>query len=175
MIENRNIKEGIQRLAGTFGRDYVRTIDCVVTAVDETNRTCSVEPVTGTSITSLDEVKLSAEPNDGLILIPEIDSIVRVAYTEKSERYVIQFSDLQKARVTIGNYEISIDSNGIELNGSEFGGLVKASSVVSKLNKMENLLNLMLVWSATVTPPFTSELLVPTILSDLTNNNVKHG
>jgi len=186
--ELRQIKEGIQRLAGTFGKDYVSTVDCDVTAVNESNRSCSVTPLTTSLVTGFDEVFLCADPNDGLICYPEIGSTVRVAVTNKGEKYVLQFSDLQKLRITIGESELTVVDGTIYLGDGSYGGLVKVNDLISKLNNLENKVNDLLntfnlhthvasAFGSPTTPPPTPVigLLTPTIVSDLENNAIKQG
>jgi len=186
--ELRQIKEGIQRLAGTFGKDYISTVDCDVTAVDEANRSCSVTPLTASLATGFDEVFLCADPNDGLICYPEIGSTVRVAVTNKGEKYVLQFSDLQKLRITIGQSELTIIDGTIYLGDGSLGGLVKSKDLVSKLNALENKVNDLLnafnlhthvassLGSPTTPPPTpVVGVLTPTNATDLENNAIKQG
>ena len=186
--ELRQIKEGIQRLAGTFGKDYVSTVDCDVTDVNEANRSCSVTPLTTSLSTGFDEVFLCADPNDGLICIPEIGSTVRVAVTNKGEKYILQFSDLQKLRITIGQSELTVVDGTIYLGDGSLGGLVKSNDLLSKLNALENKVNNVInsfnnhthvassLGSPTTPPPIPIVgNLTPTKISDLENNAIKQG
>lgn len=132
----RNIKEGIQRLAGTFGKDYLSTVDCVVLDVNEQARTCSVKPVTTTAVTEFADVFLSANPNDGFICYPEIGSTIRVAVNNKGDKYVLQFSDLQKLRITTGETEIIVQDGEILLNDGTFGGLIKIDDLKTQIDNM---------------------------------------
>lgn len=132
----RNIKEGIQRLAGTFGKDYLTTVDCVVLSVDEQKRTCAVEPVSTTALTSFSEVYLSATPNDGLICYPEIGSTVRIALNNKGDKYVLQFGDLQKIRITTGQMEVIVQDGEVLLGDGSFGGLIKIDDLKTQIDNM---------------------------------------
>jgi hypothetical protein len=183
--ELRQIKEGIQRLANTFGKDYVSTVDCNVTAVNESNRTCSVEPITTSLATGFNEVALTADPNDGFICYPEIDSTVRVAVTNKGEKYILQFSDLSKIRITIGNSEIVVKDSDITFNDGNLGGLVKLNDLITKLNNLENKVNAIISTfnshthignlGAPTAPPTIpiSGTLTPTQKTDLENTKIK--
>jgi hypothetical protein len=137
----RNIKEGIQRLAGTFGKDYLSTVDCVVLDVNEQARTCSVKPVTTTAVTEFADVFLSANPNDGFICYPEIGSTIRVAVNNKGDKYVLQFSDLQKLRITTGETEIIVQDGEILLGDGSFNGLVKVDVLTTALNNLQTEIN----------------------------------
>jgi len=184
--ELRQIKEGIQRLANTFGKDYVSTVDCNVTAINEANRTCTVEPITTSLATGFNEVALTADPNDGFICYPEIDSTVRVAVTNKGDKYVLQFSDLSKVRITVGNSEIVIQDTSIMFNDGTLGGLVKLNDLTTKLNNLENKVNAIITtfnahthvassFGTPTTPPpsLIVGTLTPTQTTDIENTKIK--
>jgi hypothetical protein len=173
-VQNREIKEGIQRLANTWGKDYVSIIEAEVISVDETTRTSEVKPLSGYYSSNL-IVNLLANPNDGFILIPSIGSTVIVAMTNKNDYFVMQFSDIDKVRITIGQFEILMTENELLLGDGSFDGLVKVSDLVTKLNNIENRLNVIGTWAATVTPPLAVTPLTPTIKADLENTKIKQG
>lgn len=175
-IENRGIKEGIQRLAGTWGKDFVSIIESEILSVDETTRTAIVKPLSGDYVSDL-TVNLLASPNDGMILIPSIGSTVIVAMTNKNDYFVVQFSDIDKVRITIGEFEILMTENELLLGDGSLNGLVKVSDLVTKLNNLENKVNTIITWGLTVTPiplPPTTPL-TPTIQSELENTKIKQG
>jgi hypothetical protein len=185
----RNIKEGIQRLAGTFGKDYLSTVDCVVLDVNEQSRTCNVKPVTTTAVTEFADVFLSANPNDGFICYPEIGSTIRVAVNNKGDKYVLQFSDLQKLRITTGETEIIVQDGEILLGDGSFNGLVKVDDLITKLNNLENDLNTLKTAFSTwvvvpadggaalkaITATWSAQTITPTQSADIENTLIKHG
>lgn len=173
-VENRGIKEGIQRLAGTWGKDFVSIIESEVISVNEITRTAMVNPLSGDYSSNL-TVNLLANPNDGFVLIPSIGSTVIIAMTNKNDYFVVQFSDIDKVRITIGNFEILMTENELLLGDGSLNGLVKVSDLVTKLNNIENRLNIIGTWAATVTPPLTVTPLTPTIQSELENTKIKQG
>lgn len=173
-IENRGIKEGIQRLAGTWGKDYVSIIEAEIISVDELTRTAIVKPLSGDYNSNL-TVNLLAAPNDGFILVPSIGSTVIIAMTNKNDYFVVQFSDIDKVRITIGQFEILMTENELLLGDGSYNGLVKVSDLVTKLNNLENRVNIIGTWAATVTPPLTVTPLTPTIQSELENTKIKQG
>jgi hypothetical protein len=173
-VYNRGIKEGIQRLAGTWGKDYVSIIEAEVISVDETTRTAIAKPLSGDYNANI-IINLLANPNDGFILIPSVASTVIVAMTNKNDYFVVQFSDIDKVRITIGQFEILMTENELLLGDGSLDGLVKISDLVTKLNNIENRLNIIGTWAATVTPPLTVTPLTPTIKADLENTKIKQG
>ncbi len=171
---NRQIKEGIQRLAGTWGKDFVSIIDAEVISVDEAKRTAVVKPLSGDYDANI-TVNLLANPNDGFILIPSIESTVIVAMTNKNDYFVVQFSDIDKVRITIGNFEILMTESELLLGDGSYDGLVKVSDLVSKLNNIENKLNTIITWGASVTPPLVTTPMVLTQQVELENTKIKQG
>ena len=172
---NREITEAIQRLAGTWGKDYMNVIVAKVVSVDDEAMTCSVDPVNDSSTVTIDNVLLSAEANDGLVQYPSIDSIVLVAYGVKQQPFILMFSDIDKCRITIDQCDFFIDKNGIKLFGDNYGGLVKVDDLVAKINTLENTINQIAVWALTVTPPLTITPIVPTTAIEISNTKVQHG
>jgi len=98
--------------------------------------------------------------------------------TEVNGAYEIQSGDLVKI----------YGSAGLELNGNSFGGLVKVSPTVNKLNAIENKINqligLISGWVPaagdggaalkTLLTTWASSILVTTVVANLENPNVKH-
>ena len=65
MSLNNQLKEAVQRLAGTFLKDNVHSFDATVTAVNEDEFTCDVIAIGGESGVEIPDVRLSSESNDG--------------------------------------------------------------------------------------------------------------
>lgn len=136
MNEARQISEAIQRIVGKT--DLLTIIDCEVVSVNASERICEVRVIDGTSANTIPNVLLSAEPNDGLICIPAIGSVVRVAFNDKKPKFVVQFSDLSEARVTIAQMEFIINANGVFHGDETYGGVVKADNVTNSVNQQCN-------------------------------------
>lgn len=135
------ISDALLRILGLYGKDIVTVYLCKVTAVNETARTCDAQTIHGDAEISLPEVQLSAAPNDGMILIPAINSMVMVAITTQQKAFVMMFSDLQKATITIAKTVFTMDATGITLNDGSYGGMVKVTDLVSRMNAIENDIN----------------------------------
>ena len=138
----------------------------VVKSVDLDNLTCVVELLNETEIpdvrlkAAVDEIP-GVTTKDGLVQIPVVESTVLVAMigNESATRFVLAFSDVDEVVMFSG----------------AFGGLIKVTSLVTKLNNLENKVNALITWGLTVSPPFApGTLLTATVRADIENTKVKH-
>jgi hypothetical protein len=120
---------------------------------------CDCKPVDGTSI--IEDVKIIADNNfAGFILVPTEGSFVEVTFNSDSDAFVSMVSQVDK----------------IYLNGNDYGGLVKITDLVTKINTLETKLNTIITWGLTVTPPLPpTPLITPTTKTELENTTVQHG
>ena len=153
-----NIISAIQQIAGVQNDDKVRLLQCTVNSVDLDNRICNVTTITGKSAVNFD-AQLMAGVADGLLIEPKADSMVYVLISKYTLPFVLQYSDV----VTYA------------FNGDEFGGLVKVIELTQKLNALENKVNELIAWGATVSPSFASSPLTITQQNEIENKSVKHG
>ena len=144
------------------------------------SRLCSVLSVSGTTCdvqTLDDEVKiigarLQTEDSNGVLLTPKVGSFVVVTPITDFEFVVVMYS--------------AIDS--IKFLDGSFGGLIKITDLVTKVNNLENQVNSILsILKATTIPlapsgtyPFATlyaalSSLTNTIVSDIENNKITHG
>ena len=141
------ISDLIKKLAGTFDTDTVHLIECTVNSVDEEDRICECTPLSDSFEGTLESVYLSAQPNDGIIQIPVIGSIVKVCICNSIDYpFIIQFSDLEKV--------IMLAETSIQLNNGAFEGLVKVVELTEKINALEDDIN-------TLKQAFSSWIVVP--------------
>ena len=184
-VHARNIKESILRLSDNFGKDYVSFINAKVVSVSESERTCIVEPVNG-EVKAKITATLSAQPNDGIIITPSIDSIVVVGISNKHDYTIIQYSDIDKVRITIGQFEVLMTESELLLGDGSFDGLVKASDLATQYNnRLDSLLTairagfnaLSGIDSGVSLAAFNASATSIThiIASSYTNNKIKHG
>lgn len=149
----------IETLAGTKGQDKVTMLAAEVISVNEAERTCSVEAITGTGQFAIENVQLMASIDDGLLLIPAIGSTIIVSYSAYNQPFVSLFSELQKVLLVAGekNASVQIDASGVlieiedtkllisdgltKFNEGDLGGLVKVIELTKKLNDLENKVN----------------------------------
>lgn len=121
----RAVREAIRHIANPLGYDRVSVAICIVESVNEDERTCDCKPINDITETIIPSVNLSAEPNDGQILIPEVGSAVIVCRTDKTEPFILLTSDLSK---------YILFAEQILLNGDEHGGIPIAAQIASQVN-----------------------------------------
>lgn len=178
--ESAQIAESIQRLAGTYNIQILQVVDTIVTSdVDEDTLTFDTEFIKGVSV--------SAVPNDGFVLYPAIGSTVKIALATKIPAFLVQSSDLEKLRITIGDCEYFIDKDGIKLHGDDFGGLVKVGVNSTALNTLQSDINTLKsavtalmagyapIDGGTALATFNSLLLPQIDITQIENIKVKHG
>jgi len=148
-----------------------------VVSIDETERSCEVEPVDGSA--NIEKVRLQASLSltTGFVCVPSVGSFVIVTFINDTTGYISLFSEIDK---------ILFDSDLVQFNGGGDGGLPKTSSLITKINQIENWINNFVadynththicaapgVASATPLPVLT-ETITPTISSDLENLKIK--
>ena len=167
MSVNQDILNSI-REANKFIMPY--SIVCEVLAV--TGDKCDCSPVNGDA--DLIDVRLQASTTTGILITPTVGSNVVVSLLSNGSAFVSMYSD--------------IDS--IQLNGSNYDGLVKVNDLVTKLNNLENKVNgIIATFNAhthpyinVVTPANTSAAstpvvgtLTPTVKANIENPLITHG
>ena len=68
MSDQRKIREAVQKMSGTWLKDYDSFIDCEVISVDMDNRLCDCKAIGGDSDFDVPSVQLMPEPNDGQLI-----------------------------------------------------------------------------------------------------------
>lgn len=91
---------------------------CTVDSVDLVNRTCYCIPINEDA--DITEVRLMANIDNGFLLIPEVNSIVVVSFLSDSSAYVALVSKVSE----------------VQLNGTNFNGLIKIDEQTAKLNQL---------------------------------------
>lgn len=138
-MSDRSVKTAVQKLAGTFKEDTVQLIIGTVESVDEDKAICSVKIQNDVT---LPNVSLQASICDGLLIIPVVDSTVYVLTSKYNTPLVIQWSDIDKFMLQVGDSYLEVKNDGsFQFNDGSFDGLVKVGELVKKINALENLLN----------------------------------
>lgn len=140
MSGNKDIATAVKKLSGTDNMDNVKYIVCTVVSVNESERKCDVSTVSNAGEMILEGVSLMAEIDDGDLRLPAIDSTVIVSYSDNVAPFVVQWADIQKWLMIVGNSGIDITSDLIKFNDGSYGGLVKVIELTSRLNDVENAL-----------------------------------
>jgi len=169
------IISAIQNIAGNH-IDEVSLIEAEINSVNLDDRTANVTTISGKESSTYD-VNLQAVNGDGVIFIPSIESTVYVLSSKYTTPFIVQYSDIDTIYFTLLNIEISAKTN---INGSNFGGLIIIQDLVNKINTLENKVNELQTWGASLSPssvvPFpTVKIITPTQVVDIENNTVNHG
>jgi hypothetical protein len=189
-MSDRAIIEAVRKMAGTDKNDLCHYVTAKVVSVNEDDKTCDCIAIDGHTEYELNNVKLMTTVDDGMTIIPEIDSAVKVLFSSNVESFVCQYSAIKKMTI--------FATDGLELGGDSFGGVVKVNALLQKLNNLEQdltnlksaLASMISLASATTTTPVTgtslagfmaslgiysAHVITPTILNELENTHVKHG
>jgi hypothetical protein len=170
-MSDRAIQEAIQIISGTRQADKVYLVDCVVLSVDEASRTCFVQAVGGRANNKF-TARLMASVDDGMLIIPAINSSVIIAMSDFSRAHVAQYSEVDR----------------MILRGGDLGGLARVIGLVGKFNAIENKLNDLITKFNTHThnvtatgaptgPNLLPEVggVTPTVRGDIENVSITHG
>ena len=186
-MSDRSVKNAVQKLAGTFKEDTVQLIIGIVERVDEDKAICSVKIQNDVT---LPNVSLQASICDGLLIIPVVDSTVYVLTSKYNTPLVIQWSDIDKFMLQVGDSYLEVNNDGtFQFNDGSFDGLAKVGELVKKFNALENLVNNMLNTLKNTTIPLAPSGTYPfaplyaafndinpiTQQSDIENDKIKHG
>lgn len=172
-MSDRAIIEAIQTITGTQLTDKVLSLEATVDSVDEKTRTCNVTAVSGKSEISIPDVRLMASVDDGMLLIPVIDSNVTVIVSTYGDPYISSFSELER----------------IIFMGGDLGGLVKLLPLLEKINNIEKDINILKNIFANWTPiagdgglalktaatAWTGQRITETLRKDIENTNITQG
>ncbi len=132
-MSDRAIIEAANKMTGQHKIDQVTYVNAVVDSVDISKRTCACTAIDGHTQYDLPTVSLMASVDDGDLKIPVIGSTIKVIFSQNIEPFVCQYSELENI--------IIFASTKIQLQDGSFGGLVKVSDLVSKINTLESDLN----------------------------------
>jgi len=165
---SKELRDSLRKLTTPNGNAYSKV--CTVDSVDLVNLTCYCIPINDDA--DITEVRLMANIDNGFLLIPEVNSIVVVSFLSDSSAYVSLVSKVSE----------------IQLNGTNYDGLVKVQELTDKLNNLENKLNDLIVACSsqvvTLAPSGTFPLasfftsvtpLIPTQQIEIENQKVKQG
>ncbi len=180
--------EDIALMAG--GKPVVFT--GIVKSVNESAGTCDVALNVNTAdvLTKGVQINTFSGMADGMICVPAVNSVVWVAALDGTgNKAIIRCSSVSKVLIKTGSITIQITSEGVALNGTDLGGIVKVQDLVNKLNNLEQTINQLMTLITGWTPvpgdgglalktalaSWCTELLTNTVVADLENTNVKHG
>lgn len=148
-----NITELIQQGAGTYGKSPIQVMTCTVKSVDKAERTATVVPVTDNLAPV--PAQLMSDIADGLLIIPDIGSTVRVLLSEQTTPTVIQYSEVSEVYIVTGGQYVRIYGSGLELDGTSYGGVMKVVPSVSAWNATQKDINTLKTQLASLTSAIT--------------------
>ena len=134
-----SVAELVQQLSGTYGISPVQVMTCEVKSVSSSERTCTVLPLTDNLEPFAEQ--LMADIDDGLLILPMVGSTVKIMLSEIITPTVIQYSAIDEILIVSGGAAIKIYSTGVELQGSDFGGVMKVTPSVKAWNDLQNDVN----------------------------------
>lgn len=188
-MSDRDIIEAIQKIAGRQLDDPVSVVACEVVSVDLSTRTCDCTTISENSAIDIPNVQMMAEVDDGFLLVPSLGSTVFVLYSTRNAPYIVLFSQIDQVVMIVGGSQVIIKDGLLQMHDGSFGGLIRITDLVAKLNNLENKFNDLTakynlhthagvsVGSGTTAPPIPIEAgtLTPTTREDLENTEVTHG
>jgi len=166
-----NVGDLFQKLSNTYDKEIVSIVKCEVISVGETIICLPVNSAISCEI----EVPLGDDNGNTISFTPSVGSIVNVALTNKNLILLLSIEDADNINISA--------NNGIELNGGEFGGLVKVEELTTKINNLENLLNSLVtkynthvhVTNGVPTVTLETTILIETERANIENENITHG
>ena len=117
MISNSEIKELIQKIAGTYGKANVKLFDGNVVSVDLQSFTCVVDSI-DSSLNGI-TVRFMLEQSDGDMSVPQVDSTVTVAMTDFTDPYIVSATWLDQKDFIVGDTEIKMVDGNILIEQGE--------------------------------------------------------
>lgn len=173
---DRSIISAIQKMTGTYNIDTVYLVTGKVTEVNEASGTCTVEAISGNASTEIQNVEFQTVVSDGVLIIPRVDSEVKVLFSKYTDPFVVQYSEVEK---------MYLSADLVQFNDGQLGGMVKVISLTDKLNAIENKVNSIIAsfnshvhtsggaGSPTTTPTSPiSGTLTPTNRTDIENTTI---
>lgn len=161
------LAEAIQQLAGTKFLNIPSLVLAEVVTVDADARTCVCQAITGKTTADLSEVLLMPVSDDGFLYIPAIGSTVLIGYANDVQPCIIMFSELDAATLWVNGV--------ITLKDGSLGGIPIVSSLVARLNSLENAFNELNIKVNGLAPTPVIPNLTLTQANQIENLNVTHG
>jgi hypothetical protein len=167
---SKDLRDALRSLTKPNNDGYSKV--CTVDSVNTTDNTCYCIPINEDA--DITEVRLIANADTGFLIVPKVGSIVVVSFLSDSSAFVSMFSEISE----------------IQLNGTNYDGLVKVQDLTDKLNNLENKVNTIIntynshthpylnVTTPATTSPSASLVagtLTPTIQTEIENITVKQG
>ena len=176
-LDIREIFEEI--IANQIDRENFYSIEGKAVNVDETARTCDLEPIEDEAPRAGIRLQSVIDGTTGFVLIPKEGSFIAVTFFDKRTGFVSLTSEIEK---------ILIDTDLVQFNGGSNGGLININDLVTQMNKAQNDLNaLKSALSGWIPVPndggaalkvalanFIAATLTPTLATDMEDDKITH-
>lgn len=127
------------------GRQTVSLI-CTVDAVDKETRTVDCTPLDeGAPLLGVN-LQANQESKFGVVVYPRVGSYVVVGFVaDGSAGIVLMTDDIESIEMVVkdDNTSLKITEDGIVMNGGSLGGLIKVEELTSRINNIEEDINLL--------------------------------
>jgi hypothetical protein len=145
---------------------YGHICDGTVIAVDETEYTADVQlDIDGQPVYYTVPLSVLIGSVGGFVSVPVVGSSCLLTFRDGNKgRPQLLFCDQID--------KLLVNCNLVQFNGGNNGGMVEVIKLVTKLNNLEQAVNNIQVWAATVTPPYSAQPLTPTQRGDIENNKI---
>jgi len=175
-----NIREILEEtIANQIDRENFYSIIGKAVNVNEDTRTCDLEPIEDEAPRAGMRLQSAESGTTGMVIIPKEGSFIVVSFFDRTTGFVSLTSEVEK---------ILIDTDLVQYNGGDNGGLINISDLVGKLNALESEINTLKSMFSTWIPvandggaalkalssSFTSSTLKATVNADMEDDKVTH-
>lgn len=181
-------EEKLKQQFKQLGKRQAFVFPCSVISVDKDNRTVELKDLFDITYPDV-RLKSAIKSSDDVIVYPAVDSTVLVVCIgdKENDLLVISFSEVEEIEGKIGEITFLANADGIQLNGDDFGGLVKAPELKTQVDKNTQLLeSIKTAFNSWVTSPADGGAALKTLsaqfvglptadLNNIENPKVKHG
>ena len=128
-----NINEIFEEfISKQIDRENFYSIEGKAVNVDEAARTCDLEPTEDIAPRAGIRLQAVIDETKGFVLIPKEGSFIVVSFFDRTTGFVSLTSEIEK---------ILIDTDLVQFNGGDNGGLININDLVTQMNKAQNDLN----------------------------------
>lgn len=136
-----NFRKNINEIIKEFlGREKIYSQPCSVLSVDDSTRTCQLEPINGDAERK-GRLQASLSLSEGFYIKPAVGSKVTITFINNLTGIITSYSEIDSIEIKISDKQFNIDSSEVSFNGGSNGGMVIPQDLVDKLNIIEDDIN----------------------------------
>lgn len=115
----------------------------IVQNIDEDNRSCEIQINEDLTLFNCRLNAILDDYTNRLLIVPKDKSAVAFMAVDgkMTDPIVIAYSEIDKVLLKIGDTELNIDKDKVEINGGDNGGLINIEDLVSHINSIEDDIN----------------------------------